>query len=151
MFTPRSIRFAALVDLENTVIVSGCLLAAAQRHVLLGSLDTHVAGMQVRVASGRRVMSACTAELAGRGWGRTLVPTEPDAADRALLEAGHHFTSTGVTDIVVVSGDRAFVALADAARLHVFAHRHRLSRALRLAATTVTHFPDLVVPTLATA
>jgi hypothetical protein len=137
---PRA-RFAALVDLENAVIVAGGRIPAEQRRDLFEALDHHLAGMPVRAASGGPVVKACLPELAHRGWGLTLVSPEPDAADHALIEAGLHLTSAGVTDLVVVSGDHAFARLAPAARLHVITHPAQLSTALRLAATTVTHLP----------
>lgn len=134
-------RFAALVDIENTVIVGGTRLPDVQTHELFAVVDSYVAGMPVRAASGKRVLDACTPELAFRGWGLTLVPTEPDAADQALLDAGRHFAQAGVSDLVVVSGDHAFAPLAALVRLHVIAHPRQLSKALRLAATTVNYLP----------
>ncbi|QCC77388.1 hypothetical protein [Nocardioides daphniae] len=47
-----------------------------------------------------------------------------------------------MTDLVVVSGDHAFVELAEVARVHVLAQPGKLSRRLRLAATSVTLLPD---------
>jgi hypothetical protein len=147
---PRA-RFAALVDLENAVIVAGGRIPAEQRRDLFEALDHHLAGMPVRAASGGPVVKACVPELAHRGWGLTLVSPEPDAADHALIEAGLHLTSAGVTDLVVVSGDHAFARLAPAARLHVITHPAQLSTALRLAAITVTHLPAPQAATRATA
>jgi hypothetical protein len=89
------------------------------------------------------VVKACIPELASRGWGLTLVPALPDAADLALIEAGRQMAASGVTDLVIVSGDHAFAALAPVARLHVIARRGCLSRQLRLAATTITYLPEL--------
>ena len=151
MTTHRPIRYAAIVDIENEVIDRGHLLPAECRRALFGELDRAVWDMPVRVASGPRVLEACVEELAARAWGVTLVPTEPDAADLALLEAGRHFAHTGATDLVVVSGDHAFASLAAVARLHVVAHRHKLSAALRMAATTVTYLPDTHTLALASA
>ena len=79
-------------------------------------------------------------------WGLTLVKTEPDAADNALCDTARDFIRSGVTDIVVVSGDHAFVPLAAHARLHVICHADHLSKALRLAATTVTYLPEFRPP-----
>jgi hypothetical protein len=135
-------RFAALVDVENAVIRGGHLLSADYRRALFMDLDTELSSMPVRVAAGKHVLLACAGELASRGWGVSLVPTTPDAADLALLEAGRHFARSGATDLVVVSGDHAFASLAEMVRLHVIAHRHKLSAALRLAADTVTYLPD---------
>lgn len=149
MAAHRPTRFAALVDIENALLSGGQLAPTDHRRALFAELDRGVEAMPVRLASGAHVLRVCVAELAARPWGMTLVPTEPDAADRALLEAGRHFAKTGVTDLVVVSGDRAFASLAAVARLHVIAHRQQLSAALRMAATTVTDLPD--APALAAA
>ena len=135
-------RFAGLVDIENMVILRGLLLASPQLRGVFDTLDTHLADMPVRVASGPRVVKACMTELASRGWGLTLVSAGPDAADLALIEAGRHLASCGVTDLVVVSGDHAFAALASVARLHVIAYPEKLSAALRLAAYSITALPD---------
>ena len=135
-------RFAGLVDIENTVILRGRLLASPQLTGVFNTLDTHLADMPVRVASGPRVVKACMTELASRGWGLTLVSAGPDAADLALIEAGRHLAACGVTDLVVVSGDHVFAALAGVARLHVIAHPEKLSAALRLAAYSITALPD---------
>jgi len=136
-------RFAGLVDIENALIVQEQLLPAPDRGEVFDALDSHLVAIPVRVASGPQVLKACLTELASRGWGRTLVPPLPDAADLALIEAGRQMAASGVTDLVIVSGDHAFVALAPVARLHVIARRGSLSRQLRLAATTITYLPDL--------
>ncbi|MCU0277769.1 MAG: hypothetical protein MUF33_01960 [Candidatus Nanopelagicales bacterium] len=139
-------RLAALVDAENSLIVRGRLLPAAEGDALLTVVGKHLTGMPVQVATGEHVLRAYMAWFAARGWVPALVPTEPDAADLALLAAGRTFTAAGVTDIVVVSGDHIFTELAGAARLHVIAHADHLSKALRLAATTVTYLPRPATP-----
>lgn len=136
-------RFAGLVDIENALIVRDLLIPLPHRGEVFEALDSYLVGIPVRVASGPRVVKACMPELASRGWGLTLVAARPDAADRALIEAGRRMAASGVTDLVIVSGDHAFAALAPAARLHVIAHRRCLSRQLRLAATTITYLPAL--------
>lgn len=148
--THPGVRFAALVDIENAAIVHGVLLPAPVRSELLHGLRGTLAGMPVRVATGASVLKASMTDLP-RGWGLTLVPTEPDAADVALIDAGLLFAGCGVTDLVVVSGDHAFVALAAHARLHVITRPGQLSNALRLAATTVTYLPALQALTPASA
>lgn len=140
---PPRARFAGLVDIENTLIVQDHLLPAAQQGDVFEVLDSSLAGIPVRAAAGARVVKACMPELASRGWGLTLVTARPDAADRALIEAGRQMAASGVIDLVIVSGDHAFAALASVARLHVIARRGCLSRRLRLAATTITHLPAL--------
>lgn len=134
-------RWAALVDIENIVIMDGCRLSAAPGQFLLEAVEARVLGMPVRAATGENVLRQHLPALASSSWGLTLVRTEPDAADRALLDAADDFAHRGVTDLVVASGDHAFAALASKARLHVIAHRSHLSKRLRLAATTVTYFP----------
>lgn len=134
-------RFVGLVDIENLIIVRGHLLREPHRREVFHTLDSHLAGMPVRVASGPQVFKACLTELASRGWGRTLVQAEPDAADQALIEAGRYFAASGVSDLVVFSGDHAFASLACVARLHVFAYGACLSRRLQLAATSITYLP----------
>lgn len=136
-------RFAGLVDIENALIVQEQLLPVPHRGDVFDALDSHLVGIPVRVASGPRVVKACIPELASRGWGLTLVAALPDAADVALIEAGRQMAASGVTDLVIVSGDHAFVALAPVARLHVIARRGSLSRQLQLAATTITYLPEL--------
>lgn len=142
----RPRRFAGLVDAENALIVRGCLLPAAEGDALLTVVGKYLGGMPVQVATGEHVLRPYMASFATRGWVPALVPTEPDAADLALLDAGRAFTAAGVTDIVLVSGDHIFTELAGAARLHVIAHADHLSKALRLAATTVTYLPRPAAP-----
>lgn len=144
--TARPLRFAGLVDAENTLIVRGRLLPAAEGDLLLTAAGRCLGGMPVQVATGENVLRPYMATLATRGWIPALVPTEPDAADLALLDAGHAFIAAGVTDLVVVSGDHIFSELAAVARLHVIAHEDHLSKALRLAATTVTYLPRPEAP-----
>jgi hypothetical protein len=135
-----------LVDIENTVIVGGCRLRAAQGQPLLEVVEARVRGMQVRAATGEKVLTEFLPALGPLSWGLTLVSTEPDAADRALLEAADDFVRRGVTDLVVASGDHAFAALASKARVHVLAHRNHLSKRLRLAATSVAFLPAGALP-----
>lgn len=137
-------RFAAILDLENIAIVDDRRVSQAEMKVLLSAIQAQVFGMQVRVASGVHVLRAYMNLMDLQRWGLTLVKTEPDAADKALCVAAHEFVRSGATDIVVVSGDgKAFAPLAAHARVHVISHPDHLSKALRLAATTVTHLPTL--------
>lgn len=136
-------RFAAIVDLENVAILRDGHVSQAQMQVLLSAIGTHVSGMPVRVATGINVLRPYTDLVSLQHWGLTLVKTEPDAADNALCEAARHFIRCGGTDIVVVSGDHAFIPLAAHANLHVISHADHLSKALRFAATTVKYLPDL--------
>lgn len=136
-------RVAGLVDIENVLVVRDRMLPALHWGEVFEALDPYLVGIPVRVACGPWVVNACMPELASRGWGRTLVPGEPDAADLALIEAGRQMAACGVTDLVIVSGDHAFATLAPVARLHVIARRGSLSRQLRLAATTITYLPAL--------
>lgn len=137
----QDVRFAGLVDIENALIGRDRLLPPVRRREVFESLDPYLVGIPVRVASGPWAVRACIPELASRGWGLTLVSTRPDAADRALIGAGLQLAASGVTDLVIVSGDHAFASLASVARLHVIARRECLSRQLRLAATTITYLP----------
>ncbi len=139
----RRRRFGAIVDIENTVIRGGHLLPRAIGLPLIEAVRTRAEGIPTRVASGRNVLVEYMPVLAGVGWSFTAVPAVKDAADIALVEAGYDFVDRGVTDLLVVSGDHAFVELAGSARLHVVAHADHLGRRLRLAATTVTCLPAL--------
>lgn len=136
-------RTAALVDIENAVIVGGRRLSAAAGSLLLNIIGNYTSGMPVCVATGENVLRAYLPVLAGLPWGLRLVNTEPDAADLALIEAGHDLIGCGVTDLVVISGDHAFAELAPGARLHVVSHAGHLSRQLWLAATTVRYLPTV--------
>lgn len=136
-------RFAALVDIENVVIVGGRRLPTEQMEVLLNFVQPYLYGMPVRMAAGGKVLVPYMDVIGSRGWGLTLVNVEPDSADRALLETAQGFLACGVTDLVVVSGDHAFAPLAAQARLHVITHADRLSRSLQLAATTITYLPTV--------
>lgn len=144
-------RFAAILDLENVALTSDGRVSQDEMQFLLNAIGQQVSGMPVRVATGANVMRAYTGLIGLQRWGLTLVKTEPNAADDALCDAAHGFISCGVTDIVVVSGDHGFVPLAAHARLHVLCHFDHLSKALRLAATTVTYLPDFHTPVRATA
>lgn len=141
------VRFAGLVDVENTVIVRGRLLPVVEGDVLLAAAGEYLGGMPVQVATGENVLRPYMAAFAARGWVPALVPTAPDAADLALLDAGRAFAAAGVTDLVVVGGDHRYAELAAVARLHVIAHKGHLSKVLRLAATTVTFLPRTGAPT----
>ncbi len=136
-------RFAAILDLENVAITNEGRVSQSDMAALLDSIESLVTGMPVRVATGAHIMRAYMDQIGLQGWGLTLVRTEPDAADDALCEAAHDFIRSGVTDLIVVSGDHAFVPLASHLRLHVICHADHLSRALRLAATTVTYLPQV--------
>lgn len=135
-------RFAAVLDFENVAIASGERVSQAEMRTLLSAVAGHVSGMPVRVATGVNVLRPYMDLIGRQRWGLTLVKTEPDAADNALCDAARDFIRCGVTDIVVVSGDHAFVPLAAHARLHVICHADHLSKTLRLAATTVTYLPE---------
>ena len=135
-------RFAAIVDLENIAIVNDRSVSLAEMQVLVAAVVGRVADMPVRVATGINVLRPYMDLLLHQPWGLTLVETEPDAADRALCEAARDFVHCGVTDLVVVGGDHAYVPFAAHARLHVMSHADHLSNALRLAATTVTFLPE---------
>ena len=139
----RPARGAGLVDIENMLVVRDRMLPPLQRGEVFEVLDPYLVGIPVRVACGPWVVKACMPELASRGWGRTVVHGERDAADLALIEAGQSLAACGVTDLVIVSGDHAFAALAPVARLHVIARRGCLSCQLQLAATTITYLPAL--------
>ena len=76
--------------------------------------------------------------LSNTGWGIETVKPGPDAADGVLLERGRQFVAAGYSDLWVVSGDRAFVELAEVARLHVVSLPHKLSFRLRRCAQSVT-------------
>ena len=75
-----------LVDVENVAILDGALLDAAGIEEAFSVIDRLVAHASVRAACGRSVMAAAMGPLSYRGWGRTLVPSAPNAADAALLE-----------------------------------------------------------------
>lgn len=147
--SPTGSRFAALVDIENTLFRHGALLTPADATTVLGELRRTVAGIPTRVAIGPGLMRRHLADLASFGGGISLVEPAPDAADTALIEAGRAFAAASVTDLVIVSGDHAFATLASVARLHVVSHPGNLSRRLRLAATTIT--PIATRPCTATA
>lgn len=136
-----STRAAALVDIENAVIVDGQRLSAAEASILMNTIENFTSGMPVRLATGENVLRAYLPLLARRRWGLTMVSTQPDAADLALIEAGREFIAGGVTDLIVISGDHAFAELARRARLHVVSHADHLSKQLRLAATTFHYLP----------
>lgn len=133
------VRFAAVVDIENLLVLDAhTLTSQRQSQHIVGQLRTHVAGMPVRVASGRHIATTFMPLLAAQHWGLSLVDSVPDAADHDLLAAAHDFITAGVTDLVVASGDHAFTDLADDVRLHVISHSNHLSRQLAARATTVT-------------
>lgn len=132
-------RFAAVVDIENLLVLDAHAFATRrQAQNIVGQIGDRMAGMPVRVASGRRVATTFMPLLAAQGWGFTLVDTTPDAADEALLSGAREFIAAGVTDLVVASGDHAFAELADGVRLHVISHGDHLSRRLAAVAATVT-------------
>lgn len=136
-------RFAAILDLENVAIAADGLVSRADMKGLLRAIGAHVSGMPVRAATGVNVLRTHMDLICLQRWGLTLVRTGPDAADNALCDAALDFIRCGVTDIVVVSGDHAFVRLAAHAHLHVISHPSHLSKALRCAATTVTYLPEI--------
>lgn len=135
-------RWAAIIDLENVAITNEGLATSSRMAELLQAIDPYVDRMPVRVATGVHAFRASMEPLARRGWGVTLVPTEPDAADLALCEAAHSFVRSGVTDLTVIGGDHAYVSLTAFARLHVVSYQSHLSKSLRLAATSVSYLPS---------
>lgn len=140
--TKSARRFAALIDLENLAIVNDAHISVERMQQLLSVVELQVVGMPVRVATGPSILRHYMELLCFQRWGLTLVPSQPDAADDALCDAAVEFTHRGVTDLVVVGGDHAYVPLARHARLHVISHADHLSNSLRLAATSVALLPD---------
>ena len=136
-------KFAAIVDLENVAILPGGRVSQAQMQVLLSAIGTQVSGMPVRVATGINLLLPYMDLVGLKCWGLTLVKTESDAADNALLEAARDFIRCGATDIIVASGDHSFIPLASHVNLHVISHATHLSKSLGFAATTVTRLPDV--------
>jgi hypothetical protein len=136
-------RIGALIDLDNVLISDGRLLGPIEALPVFAALDAYVDEVPTRMACGRSILRDHMGAVAVRAWGITMVHPTPNAADLALLEAGRELVSAGVTDLVVVSGDHGFASLAGVARLHVISHRHKLSTALQLAATTVTYLPSV--------
>lgn len=134
----KSTRGYALVDLENQTIWDGRRLPQDAAAAVLAEIDPFVHGMPTRVALAASLLTAYAPLLCARGWGIDTVAVSPDAADLALLTHGRAAIACGVTDLVIVSGDHAFIELAQHARLHVITHRDRLSRALESAATSAT-------------
>lgn len=137
-----NVRHAALIDLDNALIVRGILMGLAAAEPILAAIDANVGGMPRRAACGTSVLKAHMSAIGARGWGLTAVSPTPDAADRVLIMDGREFVTGGVTDLVVVSGDGFFADLASIVRLHVVAPRGSLNRRLKLAATSVTYLPD---------
>lgn len=135
-------RYAALIDLDNALIVRGDLMRPAAAEPILLGIDAIVAGMPRRAACGISVLKAHMSAIGVRGWGLTSVSPTPDAADRVLFMDGRDFVACGVTDLIVVSGDGFFTDLAAIARLHVVAPHGCLNRHLEIAATSVTYLPD---------
>jgi hypothetical protein len=125
-------------------------VSQAEMQGLLSAIGVRVTRMPVRVATGVNVLRPYMNLIGLQPWGLTLVKTEPDAADNALCDTARDFIRCGVTDVVVVSGDHAFVPLAAHARLHVICHADQLSKALPFAATTVAYLPE-IRPTARTA
>lgn len=136
------VRHAALIDLDNALIVQGSLIRPAAAAPILATIDANVAGMPRRAACGISVLKAHMSAIGARQWGLTSVAPTPDAADRVLFLDGREFVTGGVTDLVIVSGDGFFADLASIARLHVVAPRGSLNRRLELAATSVIYLPD---------
>lgn len=136
------VRHAALIDLDNALIVQGSLIRPAAAAPILATIDANVADMPRRAACGISVLKAHMSAIGARQWGLTSVAPTPDAADRVLFLDGREFVTGGVTDLVIVSGDGFFADLASIARLHVVAPRGSLNRRLELAATSVIYLPD---------
>lgn len=141
--TSQGRRFAALLDFENLAIAHDRRLPIVETAELLASIAPLLQGMPVRVATGKRLLlpNMCAFNPA---WGLRVVGSEPDAADNALIDDAHQFFASGVTDLIVASGDHAFVPLAAFARLHIISHADHLSRKLQMAATTVTYLSNSV-------
>ena len=147
-FTPLH-RHAGLIDFENITYDSHAVATCAVAEQMLRHVRPVVDGMLTTLALQARLAPIYLPILDGP-WSQRWVPSEPDAADHELLREAHHYVSLGVTDLVIVSGDGIFAQLSGHCRLHVFARRGRLSRSLRMAATSVT-FLDLPIAPLKTA
>lgn len=136
-------RFASLIDFENLAHDNRHPLgpdAAARRLSRVRSLTDHgPATLAIQTALASRYLPS----LAGP-WQLRFVSSTPNAADLVLLDAAHACVDSGITDLVVVSGDGVFQVLRHRARLHVVTLRDRLSRALAGAAETVTFLDDPV-------
>lgn len=141
-FTATRPRYAALCDLDNILISDRQLLHTSAAAEVLDAVDWHTTDMPTRAVCGWSILRSYLPLLANRPWGLSAVSPTPDAADWALVEDGRRFVAAGVTDLVVISGDRFFAQLARDARLHVITARGCLSRELRLAATSVTYLPQ---------
>lgn len=129
-------RFASIIDIENLAHDNRRALDAgavapvmAYVRALTGQAPATLA---LQAALAPRLMSAVVGP-----WRLRLVESGPDRADAALLEAADAYVAAGVTDLIVVSGDRCFSALAQKTRLHVVAFEDRLSRDLSRVATSV--------------
>lgn len=143
----RTKRTACIVDGDN--ITGGGQLAVTEVAGVLQRLSELTSGFPVTFAMQRRLAPRYMPAYVGLGWGIKFASMAPDAADLELLEAAEDYLTHEVTDLVVVSGDHAFVNLAAQARLHVVAYRRSLSSRLRLAASSVRYLDDLLVPAAA--
>jgi hypothetical protein len=135
-------RFAGIVDGDN--VTQGGRLGLADASHVMAHLAHLTERWPVTCALQRKLAVDYMCAYAPHGWGIRFAAMGPDAADQVLLEAADDYLAHDVTDLIVVSGDHAFAALAARARLHVLSYRRCLSRELQAAATTVTHLDDLV-------
>jgi hypothetical protein len=142
--TGRGYRVAAIVDGDN--VTRGGRLGLADVSHVMAHLAHLTERWPVTCALQSRVAVDYMSAYVRLGWRIRFAPMGPDAADLVLLEDAEDYLTHAVTDLVVVSGDHAFAALAPRARLHVLSYRSSLSRELELAATTVTHLDDLLAP-----
>jgi hypothetical protein len=140
----RGYRVAVIVDGDN--VTRGGRLAVADVSHVMAHLAHLTDRWPVTCALQSRVAADYMRAYARLGWGIRFAPMGPDAADLVLLEVAEDYLAHAVTDLVVVSGDHAFAALASKARLHVLSYRTSLSRELELAATSVTYLDDLLAP-----
>lgn len=139
-------RTACIVDGDN--VTRGGQLRVPEVAFVMDYLAHLTERWPVTVALQKRLAIDYMTAYAALGWGVKFASMEPDAADKLLLEVAEDYVAHHVTDLIVVSGDHTFAALASRARLHVLAYRKCLSRELELAATDVTYIDDLI-PTAA--
>ena len=134
-----AVKMAALIDIENLLFRSSHPLCRCEADDMVATINAHTAAISTRTAVSSAIFRRHLPSIAQLDGGLTMVGSAKDAADDALIDAGLEFLTSGVTDLMVASGDHAFVRLAPFVRLHVLAYPEHLSRELRLAATTVTH------------
>lgn len=130
-------RTAALIDLENILIEETGAHHGTCAATTMTRLNALTANTPTRTAMGPRLMESHMRDVAASGWGVTLTEATPDAADHALLDIARTWIASGVTDLIIASGDHAFAELASVARLHVVSYSNKLSRVLRMSATSL--------------